>query len=235
MVKEVDVEFTLADNESDPVTITQFYSNAGPFLPMTLVTGDIEHTLPSNPVTSSPGGITYNSVWDARTDLGNGFTGTVTVRTTADDGINTPVNFDTTVGLVNNTNPAGSIDSIVQRANDTNLTDIQFTGIDSEGDPITVVTEFSTVGFGGPFSAMTLVPGDGAHTFVTPFPATPGGEARNIVWDPKTDLPPGFYANVYFRFTIDDGASGPLEIFDSQIIYHNTAPIVTGASAVLRP
>ena len=234
MAKEVDIDFKYIDAEADPLTVTQQWSTGAGFATMTLLTGDGAHTLPTNPVTSSAVGIDYNSVWDARTDLGQGFSGNATIRTILDDGTATPVNIDTVAALVNNTTPGGSIDSAIQRLDGSNRVDILFTGIDAESDTLSVVTQFSITGMGGSFLAMTLAPGDGAHTFSTPYPATPGGFQSNLVWDAGADLSLGFNGEVCFKFIIDDGA-GPLDVNTCQDpIFNTTKPIVSAITITQR-
>jgi len=236
MVKEVDVDVKYKDPDGDTLTTTQEYSVGGPFLAMTLLTGDGAHTLPiGGDVDATVAGVDFNHVWDARTDAGQGFAGNATVRTILDDTVATPVNVDQVVALVNNSLPSGCIDSIIQRQVDSNLTDILFSGTDAESDTLAMTFDFSTVGAGGPFSTMTLATGDGAHTLTLPFPASPGGTQQNIVWDAKTDLAVGFDGMVWFKFTIDDGVSGPLDINNNQIIISNTAPVISSLTLTLRP
>jgi hypothetical protein len=234
--KEVDINFKYIDEDLDLLTVTQEWSTGGGFTAMTLLTGDGAHTLPGAPFAGAagPSGVDYNSVWDARTDLGQGFSGNATVRTILDDGTATPVNIDQVAALVNNTTPGGSIDSVVQRLDGTSLVDMLFTGIDAESDTLSITTSFSITGPSSGFSAMTLATGDAAHTYSTPYAATPGGYQTNLVWDAKSDLALGFSGQVWFKFAIDDG-TGPLDVNTNQNpIFNNTLPGVTITSITLR-
>lgn len=218
----VDIPLTFEDLDDDDLNIAVKGSTTGAFageeFVLTPETGDGAHDsrYESQPFTDTDSEITANFVWNAETDLGSGFNGTVHVRGEADDGTVVVLSGVVQQTIVINTTPAGAVTFAEQRLEEGGVADIDFNLIDAESHAVTVVAESSLTGaFAGEEILMTPVETDPLHTLLaTPLASSPSGISYRFVWESELDY--GFPAVecVIIRFTLDDGVGNNVVTFN---------------------
>ena len=221
----VDILLTFQDLDDNNLTVVVKGSTTGDFsgeeFILTPESGDLSHDgRYVSGFTGTLGGITANYVWNAETDLGNGFNGDIHIRGEASDGFTTSFSLVVQQTISINNKPSGAILSAVQRPTEGAIVDILFNLIDIDSDDVTVVIKGSDTGdFLGEEEILTSLDSDILHTLLSiPLPGSPSGEQYNFVWDTEKEYANGFKGCIHLRVFLSDPV-------DNNVVIHGCVEI----------
>jgi len=197
----VDITYKLSDADSDPCNIISYQYSltgawAGEEVTMTPASGDFDHDGVSS-LTASPAGINYTFVWDAGSDLGNVYDGTVYIRLKANDGID-----DSGFGVspsfaVDVKKPVVSMISAAQATDGSKIVTINYNLADDTTSGLLVEIDISSDGGSSWTVTDTSVAGHIGSGVIT--------GSKTITWDAGTDFANQETTTMQVRIRAKDG------------------------------